>query len=106
YTYTFEHERKDGCPVCGEQNTPVPVRAKRHWTLQEFINVLPENPQVQAKKPSLRSQGKSLYLQAPKQLEEATRPNLEKKLRDLVEEGDEVVVTDAGLPFSVRLSII
>jgi ubiquitin-activating enzyme E1 C len=46
-----------------------------------------------------------LYLQSPPQLEEATRPNLLQKMSTLVEEGDEVSVTSASLPFSLNLKI-
>lgn len=44
YTYTFEHERKPDCPVCGNQATV--VEAKGDWTLQEFIDILKERPDV------------------------------------------------------------
>jgi ubiquitin-activating enzyme E1 C len=59
----------------------------------------------QIKRPSLTSPGKSLYFQAPPQLEASTRPNLEKPLEDLLSEGAEVTVTDGGLPFSLSLII-
>ena len=44
YTYTFEHERKPDCPVCGNQATT--FAAKGDWTLQEFIDRLKEKPDV------------------------------------------------------------
>src|SRR5690606_9424149 len=50
YTYTFEHEKKEGCPVCGDASRPVAVRCKRHWTLNEFMETLAADPNVQAKK--------------------------------------------------------
>lgn len=59
----------------------------------------------QIRRPSLRLASKSLYLQAPPQLEEATRPNLEKTLAELMQSGDVVTVTDAGLPFSLDLVV-
>jgi ubiquitin-activating enzyme E1 C len=37
-------------------------------------------------------------MRKPKSLEEATRPNLEKKLREFVSEGDEIGVTDPAYP--------
>ena len=40
YTYTFEHERKDDCPVCGNLAKPIEVDAS--WTLQTFIDNLGE----------------------------------------------------------------
>jgi ubiquitin-activating enzyme E1 C len=36
-------------------------------------------------------------------LEEATRPNLEKLLKDVVGEGEEITVTDPALPFQMSL---
>lgn len=59
----------------------------------------------QIRRPSLRLASKSLYLQAPPQLEMATRPNLEKSLGELLESGDVVTVTDSSLPFSLDLIV-
>jgi len=92
YTYTFKHEKKDDCPVCG--NLPRDLEVDSDWTLQELIENLAVLPGAQLKKPSVRAEGKSLYMQSPPSLEEATRPNLEKKLGDLVEDGHEIAVTD------------
>ena len=39
------------------------------------------------------------------ELEEATRPNLDKTCGEVLQEGDEVTVTDAGLPFQLTLLI-
>jgi ubiquitin-activating enzyme E1 C len=44
-------------------------------------------------------------MQAPKQLEEQTRPNLAKKLSELVESGEYITVTDAALPVSLQLLV-
>ena len=60
------------------------------------------NGRSQVKKPSLRSSSRSLYMPSIPQLEESTRPNLDKTLRSLLSDGDEVVVTDAKLPFELR----
>jgi len=59
----------------------------------------------QIKKPSLSTPTRQIYFQAPPQLEEATRPNLEKKVSELVEEGGEVTVTSPTLPFNLTLII-
>lgn len=104
YTYTFEHERKPDCPVCGNQATT--FEAKGDWTLQEFIDRLKEKPDVQIKRPTLSTQRKKLYYQGPPQLQEQTRPNLDKKLRELITSGEEVGITDPGLPFSLRLNVV
>lgn len=62
-------------------------------------------PRSQIRRPSISFGTKNLYLQAPPQLEQATRPNLEKTLGELMTSGDVLTVTDAGLPFSLSLAI-
>lgn len=59
----------------------------------------------QAKKASLSYGGSPIYLQAPPQLEQATRPNLAKKLSDIVPAKGEIVVTSTSLPFSLTLEM-
>ena len=59
----------------------------------------------QVKKPSLSAPGQQIYFQAPPQLEQATRPNLEKKVSDLVKEGESITVTATTLPFNLSLRI-
>jgi len=48
---------------------------------------------------------KQIYLQAPPQLEAATRPNLEKRVSELVPDGGDVTVTASTLPFGLSLRI-
>ncbi|KAK7531063.1 hypothetical protein IWX49DRAFT_562920 [Phyllosticta citricarpa] len=104
YTYTFEHQKKDDCPVCGNLARKLDVNAKS--TLEEFLESLAERPEAQLKKPSIRSEAKTLYYQFPQSIEEQTRPNLKKKLEELVVDGEEVVVTDPAfqLPFKFKLA--
>ncbi len=103
YTYTFEHEKRPDCPVCGGESRTLTfsIEAK----VEELIEQLGEIADLQLKKPSLALAGKPLYFQAPKQLEEATRPNLEKKLCEVVKEGEEITVTDARLPFTLGVVV-
>lgn len=126
YSYTFEHEKRDDCPVCGGEALELSISAES--TVEELIELLVEKQDMyvaiffimyihhrltvafltnnsQIKKPSLSTPTKQIYLQAPPQLEEATRPNLEKKVRDLVPPGGEVMVTASTLPFSLSLRI-
>jgi NEDD8-activating enzyme E1 len=56
----------------------------------------------QVAKPSIRSSKHSLYMQSIPQLEQSTRHNLDKRLIDLISDGEEVVVTDTRLPFELR----
>jgi len=104
YTYTFEHEKRADCPVCGGETMDVQV--KPDWTLERLIEWLIEKQDIQIKKPSLSAGGKQLYLQAPPQLEQATRPNLEKKLSELLDPGAQVTVTSSSLPFNLTLRLL
>ncbi|KAK4248161.1 hypothetical protein C7999DRAFT_40576 [Corynascus novoguineensis] len=95
YTYTFRHERKDDCPVCGQLARDLAVDPA--WTLRELIDSFAARPEAQLKKPSVRAEGKTLYMQSPPSLEAQTRPNLDKTLVELgLEQGQEIGVTDAA----------
>ena len=59
----------------------------------------------QIKKPSLSTPGKQIYFQAPPQLEQATRPNLERKVSELVPDGGNITVTAPSLPFQLSLRV-
>ena len=60
----------------------------------------------QLKKPSIRSEEKSLYYQSPPGLEEQTRPNLAKKLSELVSDGEEVAITDPAFPLQFKYKLV
>ncbi|KAI6761915.1 hypothetical protein HG531_002468 [Fusarium graminearum] len=97
YTYTFKHEKKDDCPVCGRQARPLEVDPKT--TLQELIESFAIRPEAQLKKASVRAEGKTLYMQFPPSLEEQTRPNLNKTLNELgLEDGQQVVEELIAVP--------
>lgn len=98
YTHAFKNEKKADCPVCGNMAKPLPVDP--NWTLQELLDSFAVKADLQLKKPSLTAQGKTLYMQFPPSIEEKTRPNLEKTLREglgLVEK-QEIAVTDPAFP--------
>ncbi|KAK7054756.1 NEDD8 activating enzyme [Paramarasmius palmivorus] len=103
YSYTFEHEKREDCPVCGGEALEMSVG--QDITVEQLIEMLTENQGIQIKKPSLSTPTAQLYLQAPPQLEQATRPNLEKKLSEFVPEGGEITVTASTLPLSLSLRI-
>jgi ubiquitin-activating enzyme E1 C len=42
---------------------------------------------------------------APRSLEEATRPNLDRPLKDLIADGTHVTITDGSLPISMNAVI-
>lgn len=96
YTYTFQYEKKETCPVCGTTEITFPV--SKDLKLEEFMDLLQQDSRFQFKKPSIRMTGKSLYMQGPKALQEATKPNLVKTLGELVEEDDLLDITDPSLP--------
>eukprot|EP01114_Cavostelium_apophysatum_P005728 TRINITY_DN1689_c0_g1_i1.p1 TRINITY_DN1689_c0_g1~~TRINITY_DN1689_c0_g1_i1.p1 ORF type:complete len:430 (-),score=124.55 TRINITY_DN1689_c0_g1_i1:48-1337(-) len=96
YTYTFPYERKETCPVCGNLSTTYEVSPKTK--LSELIELLSQDSRYQLKKPSIRSPGKSLYMQAPRALQEATVMNLEKTLEELIEDDVMLDITDPSLP--------
>jgi ubiquitin-activating enzyme E1 C len=122
YSYTFEHEKRDDCPVCGGEALEMTISSE--MTVEQLIETLVEKQDMcvyplsfdfisshvfsfssQIKKPSLSTPTKQIYLQAPPQLEKSTRPNLEKKVSELVSHGGEVTVTATTLPFSLSLRI-
>lgn len=93
YAYTFKHERRDDCPVCG--NMPRDLSVDINIKVEQLMEKLQTDYQL--KKPSVRSALKSIYMQNIAGLEKATRPNLEKKLKEFVGNGDEIAVSDASL---------
>ena len=103
YTYTFEHEKKEDCPVCG--NLARPLEVDPNMTLEDFIVSLGERAESQLKKPSISKESGSLYFQSPASLEEQTRPNLSKKLRDLVADGEEIGVSDPAFQISFKFKV-
>jgi len=110
YTHTFELEKKADCPVCGTGK--LKLNLESNITVQEFIDMLRERPDFQIKKPSIRtSGGKSVYMQAPPPLEEATRPNLEKRLSSFLNPSEsvkelEMTITDANIPVTLIIEVI
>lgn len=60
----------------------------------------------QLKKPTIRTESKSLYYQAPPALEEQTRSNLTKKIKDLVANGDEVAVADPSFSIDFKFRLL
>ncbi|KAJ5460370.1 NEDD8-activating enzyme E1 catalytic subunit [Penicillium daleae] len=63
YTYTFEAEKKLDCPVCG--NLARKMDVDPDMTLGDFIESLGERAEAQLKKPSMRTEEKTLYQRFP-----------------------------------------
>uniref|UniRef100_A0A8D3DDK3 NEDD8-activating enzyme E1 catalytic subunit n=1 Tax=Scophthalmus maximus TaxID=52904 RepID=A0A8D3DDK3_SCOMX len=108
YTYTFEAERKENCSACSQvpQDLQFPPSAK----LQEVLEYLTENASLQMKSPAitttLEGKNKTLYLQSVKSIEERTRPNLCKTLKELgLSDGQELAVADVTTPQTVLFKL-
>lgn len=104
YTYTFAAEQKSDCPVCG--NLARSINVNPESTLEEFVAALGERAEAQLKTPSLRTEGKTLYQQIPAELEQRTRVNLKRKLKDLVSDGEEVAVSDPAFSIAFRFKLV
>ena len=103
YTYTFGHKRKPDCPVCG--NLPKDLSVDRNITLGELVESFAERPEAQLKKPNLRTGEKSLFYSSPEGLRQQTEPNLKRKLHELLEDGEEVAVSDPAFAIDFRYKI-
>jgi NEDD8-activating enzyme E1 len=102
YAYTFEHEKRPECPVCGGEARD--LNCTSSWTVERILEYLAETQDLQLKRPSLSGPKGPLFFQAPASLRASTEPNLAKTLSALgLEEGDEITVTDASLPFQLSL---
>ncbi|KAJ1456384.1 hypothetical protein M885DRAFT_517912 [Pelagophyceae sp. CCMP2097] len=101
YSHTFEYGKKEDCPVCS--TTTRVVSCSPNMLLGELIEQLTVD--VRLKAPSLTTAEHSLYMRKPKVLEQATRPNLEKSLSELVADDEEVTITDPIFPGDAALTI-
>lgn len=72
--FTFQYERSDNCIVCS--NKPIDMTLKEQSKLSDLVLTLKQAP-YNLKNPSLRSNSASLYMTAPKSLEEELRPRLD-----------------------------
>lgn len=100
YTFTFKHERKTDCIICGDEEVKDLDGINPAWTLRELLDHMAQHPAAQLRKASVRAEGKSLYMRTPPMLEERTRPNLELTLLEGLglENGSTVAVTDEAVP--------
>lgn len=104
YTYTFEAQRREDCLVCS--NKPQSLTFSENAKLQDVINYLIESAHYQMKSPGIAcNQGgknKTLYIQTVKSIEERTKENLKKTLKELgLLSGQRVYVADATTPAAV-----
>lgn len=104
YSHTFCYGKKDDCAVCcGATRT---IKISPDTLLGELIAMITgPDSELRLKAPSLVGANKTLYMRKPKSLEQTTRPNLEKPLSELLEDDDEITVTDPVFPGDVSLTI-
>ncbi|KAK9664806.1 hypothetical protein RND81_14G069900 [Saponaria officinalis] len=81
HTKVTEFVRDKDCLVCGPG---VLIELDTSCSLQKFIDLLEDHPELHLSKASVSVQGKNLYMQAPPVLEEMTRGNLSEPLFDLM----------------------
>ena len=89
YTHAFELARRDDCAACSSR--PVRRSLSALTTLAQLLALLRDDPELQLASPSLRRQcsdgsWRSLYFPPPSPLAQATRPNLERTLQELLGE--------------------
>uniref|UniRef100_A0A8C9SIB5 NEDD8-activating enzyme E1 catalytic subunit n=1 Tax=Scleropages formosus TaxID=113540 RepID=A0A8C9SIB5_SCLFO len=101
YTYTFEAERKENCTACSQ--VPQDLKFAPSATLQDILEYLTENASLQMKSPAITAtidgKNRTLYLQTVASIEERTRPNLCKTLKELgLTDGQELAVADVTTP--------
>lgn len=95
YSHTFVYERKPDCPVSSATVRTMKVAPSK--TLNELIQDLKEGD-LRLKSPSITTgTGKTLYMQKPPALEKATKPNLDKALSTLIDNKEELAITDPVL---------
>ena len=103
--YTYCPEKNEHCPVCSSKVRKMTV--SRDMTLNELLQQLKDGD-LRLKAPSVTAatSGITLYMQKPLVLEKQTRPNLNKTLSDLIQNGEELTVTDpAFAQTSIGLSV-
>lgn len=101
YTYTYEAERSESCLTCTQKTKTISFNSDAH--LREITTYLCEEPSLQMRKPGLTTTingaNKTLYMSTVKSIEEATRPNLSKSLKELgLVDGQELMVADVTTP--------
>ncbi|XP_066913561.1 NEDD8-activating enzyme E1 catalytic subunit-like [Clytia hemisphaerica] len=107
YTYTFEAEKKEDCPVCSRK--PIERKVEFTSTLGEVIEQLKN--EFELKNPGVTTlfgdKTKTLYVPNIPSLEASTRPNLSKTLTDLgFQPGQALNITDSALPKTLEIQLL
>ncbi|KAL8566247.1 NEDD8-activating protein uba3 [Nucella lapillus] len=108
YTYTFEAMKREDCLVCSSH--PQNLSFSESDKLQDVINFLTESLIYQMKSPgvttSMDGKNRTLYMPNVKSIEERTRGNLKKTLKELdIKTGQELYVADVTTPVSMTFNL-
>ncbi|TYZ61726.1 hypothetical protein PybrP1_012399 [[Pythium] brassicae (nom. inval.)] len=103
YSHTFEYEKKADCVVCSSLDKSITVDGETA-TLQGLLDELCGD-KYRLLKPSISSRAANLFMQGPPALRAATSVNLDKKLRDLVADGELLTITDSVFVGDLALSL-
>jgi ubiquitin-activating enzyme E1 C len=96
YSTTYDNVRNPNCIVCSDAADVQILNISGDTLLQDFINLLCVDPKFQLKKPSLVGEENNMvYMHGP--LEKSLRPNLDKPLSELIEDGETLTITDPTL---------
>lgn len=110
YTYTYEAERKEECFVCSPASRVKYVELEHDGVrLDEFIEML-AGQQYQMRSPGIvaafAERNRTLYMSSVASIEEMTRDNLKKSLKELnVVNGTKLIVTDVTRPTSLEIVV-
>lgn len=108
YTYTYEAERKEDCIVCSPACRPKYINVLHDGVkLSEFMDIL-TGTHYQMKSPGviavINNKNRTLYMSAVASIEESTRGNLKKSLKELnLINGTKLVITDSTRPTSLEM---
>uniref|UniRef100_A0A7S1FS63 NEDD8-activating enzyme E1 catalytic subunit n=1 Tax=Corethron hystrix TaxID=216773 RepID=A0A7S1FS63_9STRA len=91
YGRTFVYAMKETCPV--STATKRTTKVDPQSTLREFLETM-KGGELRLHDPSVVGNENTLYMRNPKALEATTRPNLDKRMDALVENGEHLSITD------------
>lgn len=109
YTYTYEAERRSDCLACSL--TPITLAVEDcNIKLEQLIEKLTDSHEYQMRNPGITAMvdGKSrtLYLPTVSSIEEKTRPNLKKTLKELnLVDGCQLLVADLTNPNTLQMTL-
>ena len=105
----YEQEKNPDCLACSRR--PQKIKFPETAKLKEVFDFLMNSATYQMKAPgattNIGGKNKTLYMQTPASLEEATRPNLKKSLVELgLSEGSQIVVADPTSPSALVFHLV